>query len=55
MELGHTRHAEDTNEGRPGEFVWIVDGLEEGEVFLNDVVLVLLIEGLVIEFSKTNS
>ena len=56
IEFGHTRHAEDTSECRPGEFVWIFDGLEDclemGDI-LNDIVLVLLIEGLLIELSQT--
>ena len=47
-----TRHTEDTDEGRPGEFVWVFEGLEEEQVFLNDVVLVLLIEETLIEISK---
>ena len=47
-----TRHTEDTDEGRPGEFVWVFEGLEEEEVFLNDVVLVLLIKETLIEISK---
>jgi len=43
MESQCTRHAEDTNESGPREFVWVFDGPEEGKIFLNDVVLVLLI------------
>jgi len=42
MKSRRTRHTEDTDEGRPGKFVWILEGLEEEKVFLNDVVLVLL-------------
>ena len=43
MKLRRTRHTKNTDEGRPGEFVWVFEGLEEKEVFLNDVVFVLLI------------
>jgi len=43
MKSRPTRHSEDTDEGRPGEFVRVFEGLEEGEIFLNHVVLMLWI------------